>query len=189
MSGAPKVRLASGASGTARYGAAAPTEYDVVIDTVGGGVLDASYQLTRRGGRLVTLSAPPSDELAAARGTEHGAGIIRQTRSDAETLQEIRHHSLHLYAVAAVWKMRSALDHVQPRARDGRGHWNARSGGVRGGSFNKCTATMGGGDAAGIVVVHDDCLVLVAQLHDAHVFGFGPGHRHDRSSRGLRQTP
>jgi NADPH:quinone reductase-like Zn-dependent oxidoreductase len=60
--------LASGASGTARYGTAAPPEYDVVIDTVGGAILDASYQVTRRGGRLVTLSAPPSAEKAAARG-------------------------------------------------------------------------------------------------------------------------
>jgi NADPH:quinone reductase-like Zn-dependent oxidoreductase len=37
---------------------------DVVIDTVGGAVLEASYQLMRAGGRLVTLSAPPSQERA-----------------------------------------------------------------------------------------------------------------------------
>jgi NADPH:quinone reductase-like Zn-dependent oxidoreductase len=60
--------VASGASGAAVYGAAAPAEYDVVIDTVGGDVLDASYEVTRPGGRLVTLSAPPSAEKAAARG-------------------------------------------------------------------------------------------------------------------------
>jgi NADPH:quinone reductase-like Zn-dependent oxidoreductase len=59
--------LTSGQSGTAAFGTAAPAEFDVVIDTVGGGVLDASYAVTRRGGRLVTLSAPPSAELAAAR--------------------------------------------------------------------------------------------------------------------------
>jgi NADPH:quinone reductase-like Zn-dependent oxidoreductase len=60
--------MASGASGTARHGAAAPPKYDVVIDTVGGDVLDASYEVTRRGGRLVTLTAPPSAEKAAAAG-------------------------------------------------------------------------------------------------------------------------
>jgi len=60
--------VASGAGGAAVYGAAAPAEYDVVIDTVGGDVLDASYAVTRRGGRLVALSAPPSAEQAAARG-------------------------------------------------------------------------------------------------------------------------
>jgi NADPH:quinone reductase-like Zn-dependent oxidoreductase len=62
--------VASGASGAAVYGAAAPAEYDVVIDTVGGDVLDASYEVTRRGGRLVTLGEPPSAEKAAARGVQ-----------------------------------------------------------------------------------------------------------------------
>jgi NADPH:quinone reductase-like Zn-dependent oxidoreductase len=33
--------------------------YDVVIDTVGGRTLDWSFRVLRRGGRLVTLSAPP----------------------------------------------------------------------------------------------------------------------------------
>ena len=48
--------------------ATAPQSFDVVIDTVGGPVLDASYELARRGGRLVTLSAPASEEKAAALG-------------------------------------------------------------------------------------------------------------------------
>ena len=55
-------------AGTDDYRAAAPQGFDVVIDTVGGAVLDASYELTRRDGRLVTLSAPPSAERAAALG-------------------------------------------------------------------------------------------------------------------------
>ena len=38
--------------------------FDVVVDTVGGPVLEASYGLTRHGGRLVTLSAPPSAQRA-----------------------------------------------------------------------------------------------------------------------------
>jgi NADPH:quinone reductase-like Zn-dependent oxidoreductase len=42
--------------------------FDVVIDTVGGAVLDASYPMTRRGGRLVTLAAPPDQDKAAALG-------------------------------------------------------------------------------------------------------------------------
>ena len=59
--------LALGDDGAADYGAA-KQGFDVVIDTVGGAVLDASYALTRRGGRLVTLGAPPSAEKAAALG-------------------------------------------------------------------------------------------------------------------------
>jgi NADPH:quinone reductase-like Zn-dependent oxidoreductase len=39
--------------------------FDVVIDTVGGAVLDASYGLLREGGRLVTLGAPPDQERAS----------------------------------------------------------------------------------------------------------------------------
>jgi NADPH:quinone reductase-like Zn-dependent oxidoreductase len=42
--------------------------YDVVIDTVGGDTLDRSFGVLRRGGRLVTLSAPPP----AGRADEYG---------------------------------------------------------------------------------------------------------------------
>jgi NADPH:quinone reductase-like Zn-dependent oxidoreductase len=41
-----------------------PGELDVVVDTVGGAVLEGSYGLLRAGGRLVTLGAPPDQELA-----------------------------------------------------------------------------------------------------------------------------
>jgi NADPH:quinone reductase-like Zn-dependent oxidoreductase len=42
-----------------------PSGFDVVIDTVGGAVLDSSYALLSEGGRLVTLGAPPDQDLAA----------------------------------------------------------------------------------------------------------------------------
>ena len=42
--------------------------FDVIIDTVGGTVLDASYAWTRPGGRLVTLGGPPSQERAKSSG-------------------------------------------------------------------------------------------------------------------------
>ena len=35
------------------------SDYDVVVDTVGGDTLDRSFGVLRQGGRLVTLSAPP----------------------------------------------------------------------------------------------------------------------------------
>jgi NADPH:quinone reductase-like Zn-dependent oxidoreductase len=50
-------------AGAGRPGPAAGG-FDVVIDTVGGAVLDGSYGLLREGGRLVTLGAPPDQELA-----------------------------------------------------------------------------------------------------------------------------
>jgi NADPH:quinone reductase-like Zn-dependent oxidoreductase len=42
--------------------------FDVVIDTVGGAALEALYGMTRPGGRLVTLGAPPSQDRAASSG-------------------------------------------------------------------------------------------------------------------------
>ena len=49
-------------AGAGRPGPAA-RGFDVVIDTVGGAVLDGSYGLLRQGGWLVTLGAPPDQEL------------------------------------------------------------------------------------------------------------------------------
>jgi NADPH:quinone reductase-like Zn-dependent oxidoreductase len=43
---------------------ARPRAFDVVIDTAGGAVPDGSHGLLREGGRLVTLGAPPDQELA-----------------------------------------------------------------------------------------------------------------------------
>ncbi|MBV9639071.1 MAG: NADP-dependent oxidoreductase [Mycobacteriaceae bacterium] len=43
-------------------------EFDVVIDTVSGDTLDRSYDLLRRGGRLVTLQTPPDQQRAAELG-------------------------------------------------------------------------------------------------------------------------
>jgi NADPH:quinone reductase-like Zn-dependent oxidoreductase len=60
--------LGLGATSFLAPDAVAPDGFDVVLDTIGGAVLDASYGLTRRGGRLVTLSAPPSADKAAALG-------------------------------------------------------------------------------------------------------------------------
>jgi NADPH:quinone reductase-like Zn-dependent oxidoreductase len=53
-----------GAEAFVSAGDPVPTGFDVVIDTVGGAVLDGSYRLMRTGGRLVTLGAPPSQERA-----------------------------------------------------------------------------------------------------------------------------
>jgi NADPH:quinone reductase-like Zn-dependent oxidoreductase len=49
-------------------GGGAAAGQDVVIDTVGGAVTQDSFALLRRGGRLVTLGAPPDPELAARLG-------------------------------------------------------------------------------------------------------------------------
>jgi NADPH:quinone reductase-like Zn-dependent oxidoreductase len=78
--------LAPGAGGTTGYKAVAPDGFDVVLDTVGGAVLDASYGLTRRGGRLVTLSAPPSADEAAALGVHAMFFIVTPDAGELATL-------------------------------------------------------------------------------------------------------
>jgi NADPH:quinone reductase-like Zn-dependent oxidoreductase len=78
--------LAPGAGNTAGYKAVAPDGFDVVLDTIGGAVLDASYELTRRGGRLVTLSAPPSADKAAALGVHAMFFVVTPDAAELATL-------------------------------------------------------------------------------------------------------
>ncbi len=80
------------ASDSADGDAAATTSeggFDVVIDTVGGAVLEASYGMTRRGGRLVTLSAPPDADKAAALGLRAVFFIVTPDAAELEQLAEL----------------------------------------------------------------------------------------------------
>jgi len=52
---------------------------DVVLDTVGGATLDRSYGVLRAGGRLVTLGAPPTRELADRYGVQGCSSSCDQT--------------------------------------------------------------------------------------------------------------
>jgi NADPH:quinone reductase-like Zn-dependent oxidoreductase len=81
--------LASGAGADAGYQSVAPAGFDVVIDTVGGAVLDASYRLTRRGGRLVTLGTPPSADKAAALGVLATFFVVTPDAAELERLAEL----------------------------------------------------------------------------------------------------
>jgi len=80
------------ASGPADVDAAATTPeggFDVVIDTVGGPVLEASYGMTRRGGRLVTLSAPPDADKAAALGLRAVFFVVTPDADELAQLAEL----------------------------------------------------------------------------------------------------
>ncbi|WP_261861744.1 NADP-dependent oxidoreductase [Mycobacterium marinum] len=65
------------------------TDFDVVIDTVGGDTLDRSFAVLRPGGRLVTLSAPPP----AGKADEHGVTamffIVTPNRDQLNRLGEL----------------------------------------------------------------------------------------------------
>ena len=54
--------------------------YDVVIDTVGGDVLGRAFSVLRRGGRLITLSAPPPDGMAEEFGVQATFFIVTPDR-------------------------------------------------------------------------------------------------------------
>jgi NADPH:quinone reductase-like Zn-dependent oxidoreductase len=61
-------------------------DYDVVIDTVGGDTLDRSFAVLRRGGRLVTLSAPPPAGRADEAGVEATFFIVVPDREQLNRL-------------------------------------------------------------------------------------------------------
>jgi NADPH:quinone reductase-like Zn-dependent oxidoreductase len=66
-----------------------PGGLDVVIDTVGGAVLDSSYGLLREGGRLVTLSAPPDQELAGKLKIHAMSFVVAQDPGELASLAEM----------------------------------------------------------------------------------------------------
>ena len=64
-------------------------DQDVVIDTVGGQVLADSFALLRRGGRLITLGAPPDQELAARHGVHAVFFVVQPDRGQLAKLAEL----------------------------------------------------------------------------------------------------
>jgi NADPH:quinone reductase-like Zn-dependent oxidoreductase len=61
-------------------------EYDAVIDAVGGPASSSTYAMVRRGGRLITLSAPPSAERAHAQGIEAVFFVVSPDRAQLSTI-------------------------------------------------------------------------------------------------------
>ena len=59
---------------------------DVVLDTVGGTTLDRSYGVLRKGGRLITLGAPPPAGKADEYGVTVTFFVVRPNRSDLERI-------------------------------------------------------------------------------------------------------
>lgn len=68
---------------------AAGLEYDVVVDTVGGQTVDRAFAVLRRGGRLVTLSAPPPAGKADECGVTATFFIVTPNRGQLIELAEL----------------------------------------------------------------------------------------------------
>jgi NADPH:quinone reductase-like Zn-dependent oxidoreductase len=62
--------------------------FDVIIDTVGGAVLDGSYGLLRTGGRLVTLGGPPDPERAHEHGVSASFFVVEPNPGELADLAD-----------------------------------------------------------------------------------------------------
>jgi NADPH:quinone reductase-like Zn-dependent oxidoreductase len=83
--------------------------YDVVLNTVGGPIPDELYSLVRRGGRFVTLSGPPNQDLAALRGLQAIFFIVKANHMQLD----------HLARLADAGRLRSVVARTFPLS-DGR---------------------------------------------------------------------
>jgi len=102
--------------------AALVREVDVVIDTVGGAVQEASWATLRRGGILVATTMPPSAERAAAAGVR---AEMMQTSPRGDTLAKIAD-------LVDAGRVRVAVSHEFALADVAKAHRLAEAGAIRG---------------------------------------------------------
>jgi NADPH:quinone reductase-like Zn-dependent oxidoreductase len=79
--------------------------YDVVVDTVGGETLERSFGVLRRGGRLVTLSAPPPAGRADEFGVTATFFIVSPDRAQLEHLATLVDDGQLHVAIAATYPL------------------------------------------------------------------------------------
>jgi NADPH:quinone reductase-like Zn-dependent oxidoreductase len=104
-------------SGDARGAGDAGDGFDVVVDTVGGPVLDASYGLTRRGGRLVTLGAPPSAQRAEQAGIHAMFFIVTPDAAQLSRLAELTDSGKLRPVVSQVFPLREGREAFESATR------------------------------------------------------------------------
>lgn len=92
--------------------------YDVVVDTIGGATLERSFEIVRPGGRLVTLSAPPSEACAEAFQIDAIFFIVVPDRQQLVRLAELVDSSRLHVAIAATFPLAEA----RAAFESGRGH-------------------------------------------------------------------
>lgn len=97
-------------------------DVDVVIDTVGGPVQEASWGTLKRGGLLVATTMPPSAERAAAAGVR---AQMMQTAPRGDTLARIA-------GLVDAGQLRVAVSHEFALADVARAHQLGESGQIRG---------------------------------------------------------
>ena len=94
--------------------------YDVVIDTVGGETLDRSFNVLRRGGRLVTIAGTPSQDRAAECGVTATFFLVTSNRAQLADLARLVDGSLLHVEIAEMFpldKGRQAFESGQRQNR------------------------------------------------------------------------
>src|ERR1700757_179715 len=97
-------------------------EVDVVFDTVGGDTLERSFETLRRGGRLVTIVMPPSNEKAENYGV--GASMIG-VQPNGKQLREVNQ-------LIAAGKLKTHIATVLPLSEVRKAHQLSEGGRTRG---------------------------------------------------------
>lgn len=84
--------------------------FDVVLDTVGGAVLDASYPVVRPGGRLVTLPSARSPHRAAQPGIEATSFVVTPDRFELARLVRLVDRGELRVLIAATFRLHQGRD-------------------------------------------------------------------------------
>ena len=89
---------------------AEPLGFDVVLDTVGGAVLNSSYALVRPGGRLITLPSPPSQHRAAELAIEATSFVVIPDRFELSRLARLVDRRELRVLIAATFPLHQGRD-------------------------------------------------------------------------------
>ncbi len=79
--------------------------FDVVLDTVGGTLMEESIALTRRGGTFITLQQPPPTEPLEALGVDGIFFVVRSSRSGLNLLRDAVDRGQLAVTVAATYPL------------------------------------------------------------------------------------
>jgi NADPH:quinone reductase-like Zn-dependent oxidoreductase len=83
---------------------------DVVLDTVGGDTLERSWRVVRRGGVIVTTAGEISEERATEYGVRGVSFIVKPSRQQLTTIQELIDHGVIRPVVSAVFPLARARE-------------------------------------------------------------------------------
>src|SRR4051794_23104835 len=93
-------------------------EIDLVVDTVGGRVLERSFAVTRRGGTIVSLAAQPDSRLAAEHEVRTAFFLVEPNRDQLIALAELVDEGRLRSEVTEVFELSSARDAFETGLRD-----------------------------------------------------------------------